>query len=223
MTLGLPTQGQPANIGLNTEQISRQREPEADPSFGDSLGQWVRVKAQCPMVRSWSGQVLVRPQLTPKGRGNGIPITGRHPLCYHSLQEHRMSTGLCLSSDPSLGASATKRKKKKGPIFKEHHCWAYLLLKRAVLEKAKYSLVGRGADFPFLQHSKLSLSLLTEEKLCSSFSRKENRETGALHAGRTARGAGGVGRTMSCIVNARIDEVSATPGTRKYIYLCKRQ
>lgn len=122
MTLGLPTQGQPANIGPNTEQISRQREPEADPSFGDSLGQWVRVKAQCPMVRSWSGQVLVRPQLTPKGRGNGIPITGRHPLCYHSLQEHRMSTGLCSSSDPSLGASATKRKKKKGPIFKEHHC-----------------------------------------------------------------------------------------------------
>lgn len=31
-TLGLPTQGQPANIDPNTEQIPRQREPEADPS-----------------------------------------------------------------------------------------------------------------------------------------------------------------------------------------------
>lgn len=155
MTLGLPTQGQPANIGPNTEQIPRQREPEADPSFGNSLGQWVRVKAQCPMVRSWSGR-----SSPLKGEEMEFP-----PTLLSSPSWAQDSTGLCSSSDPSLGASATKRKKKKGPIFKEHHCWAYLLLKRAVLEKAKYSLVGWGADFPFLQHSKLSLSLLTEEKL----------------------------------------------------------
>lgn len=60
------------------------------------------------------------------------------------------------------------------------------------------------------------LTFLTREKVCLSFSLKENLEPGMFHKGRSV---GASKRTMSCIVNTAIDEVRTTLGTWKYIFM----